>query len=43
MIRIFDLVLSAMGLLLLFPLFAFVYILAFFDTGIPFFRQERVG
>ena len=43
MIRFFDLVLSALGLLLLFPLLAIVYVLALFDTGIPFFRQERVG
>ena len=41
--RILDLFLSTIGLLLLWPLLLFVYLLAYFDTGYPLIMQERVG
>ena len=43
MIRIFDFLLSAVGLLLLSPLILLVMILGWFDTRSPFFQQKRVG
>ncbi len=43
MIRTLDLLLSAVGLLLLFPLILLVIALGWFDTRSPLFRQERVG
>ncbi|WP_342630741.1 sugar transferase [Marinobacter alkaliphilus] len=43
MIRLFDLVFSALGLLLGFPLLLVLVVIGFFDTGSPIFRQERVG
>ena len=42
MIRTLDLLLSAVGLLLLFPLILLVIALGWFDTRSPLFRQERV-
>ncbi len=42
--RLFDLLASAVGLLLLVPLFALIALLIKLDDGGPvFFRQERVG
>lgn len=43
MIRIFDIVFSFLGLLLLSPIILVLLIIGFFDTRSPFFRQERVG
>lgn len=43
MIRIFDLTLSVLGLIVGSPAFLLVFILGAFDTGAPFFCQERVG
>jgi len=43
LIRLFDLVFSALGLLLGFPLLLVLVVIGFFDTGSPIFRQERVG
>ena len=43
MIRFFDVVFSGLGLLLLSPLFFLIYVVGVFDTGKPFFKQERVG
>jgi O-antigen biosynthesis protein WbqP len=43
MTRIFDIVFSFFGLLLLSPLILLVLIIGIFDTGSPLFRQERVG
>lgn len=43
MIRIFDVISSILGLLLLFPILVIVLILGAFDTGSPIFIQERVG
>ena len=41
--RTLDLILAGMGLLVLWPLLLLLYFLGLFDTGSPFFRQERVG
>ena len=43
MTRIFDILFSFLGLLLLSPIFLFLLIVGLFDTGSPMFRQERVG
>lgn len=43
MIRIFDILLSFLGLVLGSPVLLVVLVLGFFDTGVPIFRQERVG
>lgn len=42
-IRIFDVLVSAVGLVLTFPLMLLLYLIGLFDTGSPFFMQERVG
>lgn len=41
--RVLDLMLAGMGLFVLWPLLLLLYFLGLFDTGSPFFRQERVG
>lgn len=43
MLRIFDIILSFVGLVLVFPILLAIYFLGLFDTGAPLFRQERVG
>ena len=43
MIRIFDILFSFLGLLILSPIIGLLLIFGFFDTGSPLFRQERVG
>ncbi len=43
MIRIFDIVYSLLGLIILSPIIFLLLIIGFFDTGSPLFRQERVG
>ena len=43
MIRIIDLLASFFGLILLLPLILVLYIIGLFDTGLPVFRQKRVG
>ena len=43
MIRLFDILFSFIGLVLLSPLLLIVALVLIFDTGSPFFRQERVG
>lgn len=43
MLRIFDIILSFVGLVLIFPILLAIYFLGLFDTGAPLFRQERVG
>lgn len=43
MIRIFDILFSFIGLFILSPVFFFLIIFGYFDTGSPMFRQERVG
>jgi len=42
-IRVLDVILSLCGLLLLSPLFIVLVVLCFFDTGSPFFKQQRLG
>lgn len=43
MIRLFDVILSFVGLVVCAPVLAIVWVLAWFDTGKPLFRQQRVG
>ena len=43
MIRIFDILFSFLGLVLLSPILIVLWIIGYFDTGSPIFRQERVG
>jgi len=42
-IRLMDILLSLMGLVLLFPLMCLIYIAILIDTDVPFFSQERLG
>jgi O-antigen biosynthesis protein WbqP len=41
--RIFDILFSFFGLVLLSPILIVLIIIGYFDTGSPLFRQERVG
>jgi O-antigen biosynthesis protein WbqP len=43
MTRIFDILFSFFGLLVLSPIILLLLIIGLFDTGSPLFRQERVG
>jgi lipopolysaccharide/colanic/teichoic acid biosynthesis glycosyltransferase len=43
MTRIFDILFSFFGLLILSPIILLLLIFGLFDTGSPLFRQERVG
>lgn len=43
MTRIFDILFSFLGLLVLSPIILLLLIIGLFDTGSPLFRQERVG
>ena len=43
MTRIFDILFSFLGLVLLSPILIVLLIIGYFDTGSPIFRQERVG
>ena len=43
MTRVFDVLLSFLGLVLGLPILALLWILGWLDTGSPLFRQERVG
>ena len=43
MIRVFDIIFSFVGLVLLSPLLLILILAGFFDTGSPIFRQKRVG
>jgi O-antigen biosynthesis protein WbqP len=43
MTRIFDILFSFFGLLVLSPIIFVLLIIGLFDTGSPLFRQERVG
>lgn len=43
MIRVFDILFSALGLIVLSPMILVVWLLGWFDTCAPLFRQERVG
>ena len=43
LLRVLDILLSGIGLLLLWPILLILFVLGLFDTGSPLFRQERVG
>jgi O-antigen biosynthesis protein WbqP len=43
MIRIFDILFSSFGILILSPIILLLLIIGLFDTGSPLFRQERMG
>ncbi len=43
MTRIFDILFSFFGILILSPIILLLLTIGFFDTGSPLFRQERVG
>ena len=43
MTRIFDILFSCFGLVLLSPILIVLVAVCYFDTGSPIFRQERVG
>lgn len=43
MLRMFDLLLSLFGLIFGGPVLLMIYVIGLFDTGLPIFRQERVG
>ncbi|SFR42281.1 Sugar transferase involved in LPS biosynthesis (colanic, teichoic acid) [Marinobacter gudaonensis] len=42
-LRFFDITLSLVGLIVLFPAFLILLFIGFIDTGSPLFRQTRVG
>ncbi len=41
--RIFDIVLSIIGLILFLPIMFIIFIICFFETGSPVFKQQRIG
>jgi lipopolysaccharide/colanic/teichoic acid biosynthesis glycosyltransferase len=43
MIRLLDILLSLLGILILFPLFSLIWVISFFNNGSPLFKQKRVG
>lgn len=43
MIRFFDIILSLVGILILWPIWVILYIIGLFDTGSPILVQERMG
>lgn len=43
MIRLFDIILSLLGLVALTPVLILIYLALLFNTGSPLFLQERVG
>ena len=43
MTRIFDILFSFLGLVILSPILIVLMVIGYFDTGTPIFRQERVG
>jgi O-antigen biosynthesis protein WbqP len=43
MLRIFDILFSLIGILILCPIIFIILLIGLFDTGSPIFRQERVG
>jgi lipopolysaccharide/colanic/teichoic acid biosynthesis glycosyltransferase len=43
MIRFLDIILSSFSLFLFFPLFIFIFLIGFLDTGVPLFIQKRAG
>jgi lipopolysaccharide/colanic/teichoic acid biosynthesis glycosyltransferase len=43
MTRLFDIIFSFLGIVILLPVGIVLYIIGLFDTGSPVFKQERVG
>jgi O-antigen biosynthesis protein WbqP len=43
MIRLLDILISLLGILILFSLFSLIWIISFFYNGSPLFKQIRVG
>lgn len=43
MLRLLDIVLAGVGLIVAMPLMALLYLVGLLDTGVPLFRQMRVG
>jgi len=43
MIRLLDILLSLLGILILFPLFSLIWVIIFFNNGSSLFKQIRVG
>lgn len=43
MLRVFDFSFSLIGLILCSPVLMAIYVFGLFDTGLPIFRQDRVG
>jgi O-antigen biosynthesis protein WbqP len=43
MIRVFDFLLSLVGLVVCTPVLLFLWVLGWLDTGLPVFRQQRIG
>jgi lipopolysaccharide/colanic/teichoic acid biosynthesis glycosyltransferase len=43
LIRVIDFLAAFFGLFFLWPVFVVIYVLGYFDTGAPVFRQTRVG
>ena len=43
MTRIFDILFAFLGLLFLFPILLVLFVIGYFETGSPIFRQDRVG
>ncbi len=43
MIRFFDVLFSALGLVIGFPALLILTLVGYFDSGSPLFRQQRVG
>jgi O-antigen biosynthesis protein WbqP len=42
-IRLFDIILSFFGLIFLMPIISVIFILCYFDSRSPIFKQERMG
>ncbi|WP_273426641.1 sugar transferase [Marinobacter sp.] len=43
MLRVMDILFSALGLIVGFPILVAIFVVGLFDTGSPLFMQERVG
>lgn len=43
MIRFFDIVFAFLGLILISPIFLILLIIGYFDTGVPLYKQKRIG
>jgi O-antigen biosynthesis protein WbqP len=43
MIRLFDFIFSFLGIIILSPLLIILFIIGYFDTGSPLYRQQRIG